>query len=422
MSRQFSNNLKLISFCLLIGFTSQAWGDNTNKWNDPNSGELSYTGKAGIGTTAPKAELHVNDTLRVGADYKYPAVYGELIHKGGGTGFKINANANGGWADLHLQTDGSTRIFIESKGKVGIGTGIPDALLHVDSPVYAGTLFEVSAGTFPKKSNFIVKGDSGNVGIGTKNPTQRLHVKESLAKRHPNIRIEDSKGDGVHIGYNTSGNFGALNSNTSGIFHWDTLVWKDGKVGIGTQPHIFGFNFDPQLKLDVQGMIRVANVKVWDGPGQYDLTWAKGCHESGSSTVCGFLEGTRIITRESSSRRYKQNIRPLDHRDIARIMTIEAKQYEMKKEYGPSGWSTIGYLAEDLHEAGLSDLVIYDEQGKPDGVKYKKIALYVNEVVKSQQKIIQQLQTEVEALKKRMEILTDDSKNKHPAVQADRFK
>jgi hypothetical protein len=101
-------------------------------------------GNIGIGTTTPNAPLHVEDRIRVGEDPTYGAVYGELIHEGGGTGFKINANAGGGWADMHLQTDGTTRVFIESGGNVGIGTTAPTSRLDVRGNI---TVRDAATGT-----------------------------------------------------------------------------------------------------------------------------------------------------------------------------------------------------------------------------------------------------------------------------------
>ena len=90
------------------------------------------SGNLGIGTTSPGAPLHVDDRIRVGDDPAYSTVYGELIHEGGGNGFIINANAGGGgWADINFQTNGTTKMFIESAGNVGIGTTTPVSRLDV---------------------------------------------------------------------------------------------------------------------------------------------------------------------------------------------------------------------------------------------------------------------------------------------------
>ena len=65
-----------------------------------------------------------------------------------------------------------------------------------------------------------------------------------------------------------------------------------------------------------------------------------------------------------------------------------------------------GYIAEELDQLGLKKLVTYDKQGNPDGVHYKKISIYNLEIIKEQQKLLEeqkkmiiQLQREVEKLK-----------------------
>ncbi len=126
------NNTGTNGASFFMGSTNDAWGGGVNQnlfvmgHGAPASANIDLTinslGYLGIGTTSPNAPLHVEDRIRIGEDPSYGAVYGELIHEGGGNGFKINANAGGGWADMHLQTDGTTRVFIESAGNVGIGT------------------------------------------------------------------------------------------------------------------------------------------------------------------------------------------------------------------------------------------------------------------------------------------------------------
>ncbi|NHZ85271.1 MAG: hypothetical protein GWP19_05255 [Planctomycetia bacterium] len=107
-------------------------GIGTNHLNTDNAMTVLKNGNVGIGTYQPQTKLHVNNKIRIGKDPTYSSVYGEISHTGGGNGFRINANANGSWADIHLQTDGTTRLFIESAGYVGIGTTSPTATLSVN--------------------------------------------------------------------------------------------------------------------------------------------------------------------------------------------------------------------------------------------------------------------------------------------------
>ncbi len=104
-------------------------------------GRAYFSSNVGIGTTSPQAPLHVANRIRIGNDPTYPGVYGEIRHDGSNTGFVINAAAGGGWADIHLQTDGTTRMFIESQGNVGIGTTTPTQKLDVNGNVALQELF-----------------------------------------------------------------------------------------------------------------------------------------------------------------------------------------------------------------------------------------------------------------------------------------
>jgi hypothetical protein len=114
------------------------------------------TDYVGIGTSNPQDDLHVANHIRVGADATYPTVYGEIKHDGSGTGFILNANAGGGgWADLHFQTNGTTKMFLESGGNVGIGTTSPGEKLEVNGNLkvtgaYKGDIGPNNGAPFPR--------------------------------------------------------------------------------------------------------------------------------------------------------------------------------------------------------------------------------------------------------------------------------
>jgi hypothetical protein len=94
-----------------------------------NGSDIYYnTGNVGLGTVSPNRKMEINGNnsesgIRIAWGSVYPTVYGELLDAGS-AGFKINAAAGGGtWADLSFQTNGTTKMFIESSGSIGIGTG-----------------------------------------------------------------------------------------------------------------------------------------------------------------------------------------------------------------------------------------------------------------------------------------------------------
>ena len=92
------------------------------------------TGDIGIGTTTPRTDLEIEGTtgLRVTTG-QHGNVYGDFKHAYSG-GLIINSHAGGGtFADMSLQTNATTRVFIDSGGNVGIGMGteIPPERLTV---------------------------------------------------------------------------------------------------------------------------------------------------------------------------------------------------------------------------------------------------------------------------------------------------
>ncbi len=139
-----------------------------------------YYHNFGVGTSKPEATLHVVNTIRVGKDPSYPAVYGEIIHEGSNKGFKINAAAGGGWADLHLQTNGTTKLFVESAGNVGIGTLSPSYKLEVN-----GSAGKPGGGSWSNSSDIRLKNVLGNYSRGLKDIKKLQPVKFKYKINNP---------------------------------------------------------------------------------------------------------------------------------------------------------------------------------------------------------------------------------------------
>jgi len=165
-------------------------------------------GAFGVGTSTPhhEAELYGGDSeagFRLAWGPTYPNLYADF-KMATSTGLTINSNAGGTWADMHLQTNGTTKLYIDSTGKVGIGTTAPtkllsveggevafnqrawvgdfsadpggtDAVLNVHHPTGVGNLFRVTYNSIPAQDALVVTG-TGRVGIGRGDPSYLVHL------------------------------------------------------------------------------------------------------------------------------------------------------------------------------------------------------------------------------------------------------
>jgi len=103
----------------------------------------------------------------------------------------------------------------------------------------------------------------------------------------------------------------------------------------------------------------------------------------------------------ASSRRYKQDF--ADHVvDPRAVLAMREVSWRDRREVADDPTTParyVGYVAEDLHDAGLSDFVIYDELGRPDGISYDRLgSVGMHAVVVWQQRQLDWLLEHVEAL------------------------
>ena len=94
----------------------------------------------------------------------------------------------------------------------------------------------------------------------------------------------------------------------------------------------------------------------------------------------------------SSSRRFKQDIKPMDKASEA-LFSLKPVTFHYKKEIDPAGSSQFGLVAEDVERVN-ADLVTRDETGKVNSVRYDKVnAMLLNEFLKQHKKVEEQQAT-----------------------------
>lgn len=113
-----------------------------------------------------------------------------------------------------------------------------------------------------------------------------------------------------------------------------------------------------------------------------------------------FIDTDGVIKRSTSSLRYKDNVRDWD-RGIDAIMAMRPIFYN------PKGREDLhaGFIAEEIHDAGLTEFVTYDKDGRPDALQYGHMTAAAIYGVQKHEREIQSLTAELAAAKQRIAVL-----------------
>ncbi len=127
------------------------------------------------------------------------------------------------------------------------------------------------------------------------------------------------------------------------------------------------------------------------------------------------------LGHDSSSRRYKEDIKPMDKASEA-LFKLKPVTYRIKKEVNPAQPTAFGLIAEDVAEA-CPDLVAYSN-GQPESVHYKQVSVMIlNEFLKEHKKVEEQqasiadLKSTVALQQKEMQVLTAQLKEQAAQIQ-----
>lgn len=119
---------------------------------------------------------------------------------------------------------------------------------------------------------------------------------------------------------------------------------------------------------------------------------------------------TNLIYQLGSSERYKTEIKDAEI-DYETLLQATVRTFKNKQEVEEVGVEaaelTYGYIAEELHDLGLTDFVVYedDENGnsRPESVNYMSMALASHAMIKHQDGLIKSLEARLTALESKVE-------------------
>jgi hypothetical protein len=251
-------NLSVSNSQLLISEGTGVSLDAVNYWSKLGNNLFYNTGRVGIGINDPQKSLHIHS---------------EATNPSGGTGPVIGGTSTQipikGIQPVDLTSESTLLLTNKNSGRAStdgllIRSYDNNAVINLQE---VGSLSFITKNALRFKmeqngkvsigsinTNYFTVNEIGNVGIGTDNPEQSLHIKgnKMLIEQNGNKLFFDADNNGVEIGSTTNQITFWYSGNYNRIIAGDII--SKGKVGIGTD--------NPQYELDVRGTGHFCEVRV----------------------------------------------------------------------------------------------------------------------------------------------------------------
>jgi len=207
-----------------------------------------------------------------------------------------------------------------------------------------------------------------------------------------------SNGNGVN---NTAMGLNALAANGAGSYNTaigvDALLNNNGSSNVGV-----GVNAGNALTTG-SGNVCIG-VNVYGVAGESNTTRIKNIYSSVATTRAVYVDSDNKIGTLSSSRRYKEEIKPMDKASEA-ILALKPVTFRYKPKVDPAHAPMFGLIAEDVEKVD-ADLVTRNEKGEAETVRYDAVnAMLLNEFLKEHHQV-QDLKAIVAEQQKQIKVLT----------------
>jgi hypothetical protein len=264
---------------------------------------------------------------------------------------------------------------------------------------YLGLAFSTSNNGSPAERMRI--DSSGNVGIGTSSPAYKLDVQGtanstlvSLGTARPFRISSSSDGTNDEAIWN-------LNATSSvGQIRFSTVNTE--AMRIDSSGNLLVGNSSGNARLFVKGsstsasdlcfMFQNSSASTVLAAYNNGALYADGLKSGAGTNAVKFSTATGQVTYDTSSARYKDNIRDsvygLDH-----VMQMRSAQFEYKDD----GRSDVGLIAEELQPI-VPELVGLNKDGQADSVSYDRMVSVLVKAIQEQQALITDLTTRLTAL------------------------
>jgi len=362
----------------------------------------------GLSTNGTNA-VYIDSSQNVGIGTSSPA-----------TNYKLSVNGTG---NFYNGVSGLGRVFLgdplDSSGYVGMyrSTGGPSGSTTggnwLNFASIDGYTFSGGAGVpFGSQTERMRIDSSGNVGIGTSSPSAKLNV----------------VGGGTSALIVAGGSGSTIRNTASGGSSWFAGTNVDSYIlhNESNTPMLFTTNGTERMRIDSSGNLLVGTTSASgrftvNGAGTSSALFSLVSNDSAGATLFAvrndgalqcpklqnftsgsaanvYYDGTYLY-KSTSSLKYKTDVQNATH-GLTELLNLRPVIYKGKSE-ADEGKTFGGLIAEEVHEAGLTEFVQYAEDGSPDALAYGNMVSLCIKAIQEQQAIIQSLTTRITALEQK---------------------
>jgi hypothetical protein len=379
--------------------TDNGWslGLSTNRWGSVFAQTADFENSVGIGTSSPEYLLTLEDTtptIALNHDTSWPAANAELgriyfATDWNGVGAKIKGESDAQWGNTDYPgrltfwttpdgaADAVERLRISSGGDLILAGNATGAALIKG---VSGDQTDRNTGGYPQFT-FV-----GNEGTGIRRASANVlafdtgGAEAARIESSGSVAVGHSSAGGAKFAISDSGNatiqfFPEFSTDNNLTQHYDLTAAAYMSAETRASSFTWRLGTNRAMAIDSSGTVMdyIAN--------------------SGGNADLRYHTGTSVVSYDTSSERFKTNIRDNTTYGLAAVNALQSRMFEYKDD----GRTDVGLIAEEVAEV-VPELVGLDDENNPLTVDYKRFVSVLVKAMQEQQEQIEALTTRIAAL------------------------